>query len=442
MIITAKYPFYKTLLGLSIKTANKVRFRTLSMENCQDLYQPWVTFQGPYLEFALGIPAFISLQLLLLFHSIHHEFVHRENEVYQQVSIKSRILYIILQFLGLYWTTNDLFCLVIDPQTHLLRDNIGCDIMAYSPKIIPWPYYLVYLYQVLLRLDSSLKGSYLELSKKTLYFLNAITVIPVIIAPIIFFILNRSERTCIAPWKPNDFHYDNFSNCWLPLQQNSIALLVYTAVLVWIPIINIIIGIIFGVKLNKLLSSHKDNDHIKFQFKSLIVKNGILTLTGSVSTIVNYLLWSSFIRATFLYLDLFINCLVIGLMFKYNEKWYKKLCKCWIILCFANCDKSKRKLKDTQIMGYVNDEIDLSSILNMSSVDRNGEDIPEEVISSIGDMVSDVDGHAHHENVVSGSDDEDDIIPYASTAGATTTPEMKPVDDPTVTVVEMKIHNK
>ena len=43
-------------------------------------------------------------------------------------------------------------------------------------------------------------------------------------------------------------------------------------------------------------------------------------------------------------------------MFKYNEKWYKKCCKCLIVLCFINCDKSKRKMTNDQVMEYVNDE--------------------------------------------------------------------------------------
>ena len=276
------------------------------MDKCLDVYgDDYEPFTGPFLEFIIGIPIFIILQLSLLFHSIYHELSYRDNEVYQQVSRQSRILYISLQLIGLYWTIIDLFRLIIDPHTHISRGNTSCDILGYSPLIVPAPYYLVYLYQILLRLDLSFKGSYLELSKRNLYTLGALTLIPVICGTIFFFIINLSEKACIASWIPDDFKYDDFTYCDVPF--NPDALPFYMFVLIWIPIINIIIGIIFGIKLSKLLSNNKDNDHIKFQFKSLIVKICILTLTGSISTFMNYGLWSLTERASFLYLDLFFK---------------------------------------------------------------------------------------------------------------------------------------
>ena len=132
-------------------------------------------------------------------------------------------------------------------------------------------------------------------------------------------------------------------------------------------------------------------------------------------------------------------------MFKYNETWYKRLCKCWIILCFTNCDKNKKKLTDTEILGYINDEIDLSSIFNVSSTDKHSiqNDFPSPMISSIGDMVTDVHRNAHHTNVMSESIDNQDIIPYASTIGSPTmTPGMEPQNDKMITIVEMNINSK
>ena len=124
---------------------------------------------------------------------------------------------------------------------------------------------------------------------------------------------------------------------------------------------NITFGWIFIAKLIRLLSNHKDNEHIQFGMKSLIVKICILTLTGSVSTILCWSLWISDMLnfgAVFLYIDLFVNSMVIGLMFKTNEKHYKRLCKCWIILCFLNCDKSKEKLNEKQVDKYLNWDVD------------------------------------------------------------------------------------
>merc|ERR1719242_2679998 len=125
------------------------------------------TFTGPYLEFAIAIPLFLILQLVLLSHSIHQE---RSNPNQQRISFKLRILYIALQLVGIYWTILDAFRLLIDPVTTSPRSSdVICHIMAYSPKIIPAPYYLLYLLQILLRLESSFRGSFLQLSNCTIY---------------------------------------------------------------------------------------------------------------------------------------------------------------------------------------------------------------------------------------------------------------------------------
>ena len=329
------------------------------MDACSDDVN---AFTGPYLEFAIAIPLFLILQLTLLSHSIYHE---RCNQNQQRISLKLRILFIALQVVGIYWTILDACRLLIDPPTKIFQGSTVCLIMAYSPKIVPAPFYLLYLLQILCRLESSFTGSFLQLSKCTVYTLLSLILIPVIIGPIISFILNRHEHTCIALWNPNDnlFEY-SLSFCDIPLEAD--AVLMYAFVLIWIVVMNIIIGIIFSVKLNQLLSNHADNEQIQFRFKSLIIKNSILTLSGAVSTVVCYLLWLGFIRATFLYLDLFINCVVIALMFKYNEKWYKKLCRCCILMFFIKCDQSKTKVDEEIVMRYVNGEPQLRSVLSMS----------------------------------------------------------------------------
>lgn len=73
------------------------------------------------------------------------------------------------------------------------------------------------------------------------------------------------------------------------------------------------------------------------ELKWLMMKLSILTLIATTSTMTSYMLWMWAvlpIGVVLLYLDVFVNCLAIGLMFKYNEKWYKLLCKCCIAMSY------------------------------------------------------------------------------------------------------------
>ena len=334
------------------------------MENCLDVYgDDFYILKAPYLEFATGIMMAILFQSLLLIHSLYHEFKHRHNEEHQRICIQSRILYILLQLTGLYWTILDLFRFVILPQSTTCHA-----IEAYSSKILPAVYYLIYLYLILLRLNSSFKGSYLESSKWRLYLLYGLTIIPIITGLIIFLVLTRDKGPCVAPWEADNSPFVvDLQYCTLPLpfvdysaEMDLTSMLGLTGYLAWIPVINIIIGVIFGIKLNTLYSNHQDNEELKVELRSLIIKNYILSLVGSISTIVNYSLTTVINTNMFLYLDLFLNCLVIGLMFKYNKKWYQICCKCFIVLCLIICDKSKNKVGDADNFGIMNDAIQLN----------------------------------------------------------------------------------
>merc|ERR1712032_96591 len=73
-----------------------------------------------------------------------------------------------------------------------------------------------------------------------------------------------------------------------------------------------------------------------FKFKTLIIKNQILTTFGVISTTV---CWTIFTvtgtrRPQILYWDMFCNCLVIFLMFKSSEGMYKRLCGLCVMACF------------------------------------------------------------------------------------------------------------
>ena len=368
----------------------------------EELHQKEI-YTDLWLEFIIFTPIIIILQLSLLTHTIRHEIKSRNNKVYQQLSIKSRFLYISLQIIGLWWVTSDSFRFVIDPPTHILRDNIGCKIVSYGPKMMPSIYYLCYLWQILLRLKLSFKDSYLALSKHSIRILYLLIFIPIISSVILFFIYNRHESTCLAKWDPMDFPSKHLDYCDYRMRPG-FGQLIYSYVIgVWIPLINIVLGIIFSVKLNTLLSNQREDEQSKLEFKGIIVKMVILTLIGSISTAISYMLWFQgflYVGSVFLWTDLFVNCVVIGLMFKYNEKYYKRCCRCFILLCFMRCDRGVDKVKEEDLMGYLEkdeDVIDLSEVLATpkSTITKSSIDEPGMELGAVCDMIHDVDNNQH-----------------------------------------------
>ena len=229
-------------------------------------------FDGIWTEFCILLPIIIIMQFAILSHTIYHEITRRHQKQFKKVPIKSRLSFYVLQILGLWWTICDFLRLTIDPGTYILHNhttyqyNAVCSIVAYTPKIMPCLYYLVYLYQILMRLRTSFIDSYLEISKHVYGILLGSILIPMIIGPITFFIFNSTETTCIAKWNPKDFPQLGLTYCEYQIRPYTVGAWVYTLSASWIPIVNIIFGIIFSVKLNKILSKNNSNENMKFKF--------------------------------------------------------------------------------------------------------------------------------------------------------------------------------
>lgn len=64
------------------------------------------------------------------------------------------------------------------------------------------------------------------------------------------------------------------------------------------------------------LGERAGSDADRFRFEALIIKNDLLTFVGILSTTVFYTFWAitGFQKSEFLYLDVFLNCLVIGML--------------------------------------------------------------------------------------------------------------------------------
>ena len=72
---------------------------------------------------------------------------------------------------------------------------------------------------------------------------------------------------------------------------------------------------------------------------------------------------------------------MIGLMFTYNDKYYKRCCKCFIILCLGTIDKSKDKMDRDEVYHYAdyrNDDIDLSKLSRMATMETGNKSPPSQ----------------------------------------------------------------
>ena len=73
------------------------------------------------------------------------------------------------------------------------------------------------------------------------------------------------------------------------------------------------------------------------------MKQNILTVIGCISTTLGYVMFSTLFIAVLLHLDVFINSLVIGLMFRWNAGVYACLCRPCIMLCPYSAERKTEK---------------------------------------------------------------------------------------------------
>lgn len=195
--------------------------------------------------------------------------------------------------------------------------------------------------QILLRLHSSFKGSFLELSRPTLYTLGALISL-IWISCIAALIVDDYDHDCIHQWNAPDLDY-TLTYCVVPSSELIVfRFWVFQSAVLVINGLNITFGIMFTLRLRRFVqmgdqSPDARKQRARFKIEALIVKNDILCVIGCISTSTGYLLWTFTFNMMFLYCDLFVNTLCIGLMFSVNEVHYKRLCRPCILLWFWRC---------------------------------------------------------------------------------------------------------
>ena len=323
---------------------------------------PW---ESSYWKYVISVPIMIILQSILLINSCLH--------CKELLSIPKRISISVfsVQIIGLLWFISDIFkniSFVQFPQ--LIIDNKAlCYITGYVDKIFPFLFTAALLYQLLIRLQITFKNSSFALKNGQFYCLFSFFIFPFSIFLTLWIIY--LDKPCYEKWRPSDYN-DTFFICNAKFEHNKVA--TYTAYIgiCWVLISNICFGLLFSWKLNGLIKKISDENKKNNSIQKLMVKNTILTVSISISTFINYLIYFIDDKLDFfLYLDVFLNSLFISLMFKYNDNiYYKFICK----LCN---DYYQHRHKDLELVSYLSDERSKNDTITSTSENVNRSPSPE-----------------------------------------------------------------
>lgn len=304
----------------------------------------YVYSQGLHYLYVSIVGLITTLQLLLFSHTLYHERVLRNDRKYTK-NYMMRGLFITMQLVGLLWIFSDILKNIIDPHTLILRDSVFCKIFAYFAYYIPAFYYCIVCSIILNRLEMSFKGSYLAVSKSTLYILRTLVLL-IPIACWTSLIIDDTNLNCVHSWKAPDLDR-TLTFCVVPSALLiAFRFYIFPGVVLLINGLNATFGILFTVKLRKFVNMNRQNTDVlnpskqrkQFQFEALIIKNDLLVITGCISTTIGFLMWNITKNMLWMYGDMITNSCIIAMMFGCNQWYYKKLCSLCILMCFKQCN--------------------------------------------------------------------------------------------------------
>eukprot|EP01084_Bolivina_argentea_P251950 422775_1 len=237
-----------------------------------------------YMELVVSLPVFIILHVLLFGNTMFYEWKsYKKNRGIKRKKLGTRISFIFLQLNAIYFMITELLRTVIDPLNKFAqRNGTICFYLALNTKIFLIMYYGIYMIQILLRLEMAFHGSYLALNKVTLFILTNLICIPTISTMVIY--LSYAEPPCILNWEPFDVADTLFGVCYYQSRDGFLNVVALMGIFI-VVIVNIIHGIIFAIKLKKLL-----NHDTSFDLKTLTIKHTTLTIIATISTMLCWIL--------------------------------------------------------------------------------------------------------------------------------------------------------
>ena len=172
--------------------------------------------------------------------------------------------------------------------------------------------------------------------------------------------IDDPKMTCIRQWDAPDYN-GVMTYCNVPWESLMVGRLhIFDGLLFMVNFLNITFAFIFTKNLRtfvrKSQSATTNNTSENIKLEQLIVKNNVLVIIGCGSTSIGYGMYGYIWECgTLVVIDIFVNCLIIGLFFAWNHVYYQRLCGPCDRLCRHQC-------------GYRSDSVaKLDLIVNSSS---------------------------------------------------------------------------
>ena len=258
------------------------------------------------------------------------------------------VIFTVMQLIAIIWNINEFMkqCITSRYYKWWFDNPFYCYFASMSSRVLVPTFYILLETLLLFKLRISFQTSFHPLPKKCFYILAIILYSALIILVVALFTFGRSVCEATVYYADiNEYVY----KCIHII--DGIALYASYYGLGVIFFFNAILGYIFVSKLNATSKEmrRRDSDAL-LPLYDVMIKNTILALTLCLSTLISWILWfmTDYFDGFgnfFIFVDVFFNCLMIELMYFYNEKWYKLLCgRVGCIGCFRKCyvDKHMR----------------------------------------------------------------------------------------------------
>ena len=281
------------------------------------------SWEFPYYLYIACVVIIQSAFLLLFVHTMARVDFKNDKEWWQKKG-----LYLAMQVVALLWIMNYTVRNILDPHLNIIRGNIWCQILPHFSIFLPAMFYCLYLHQILNRLVLSFHDSMFELSSRTIAILRALILfIPITSTAML---LEENDVVCVGSWSAPDLH-QSLSVCSIASDNFVITqyYIVHGFVLLIIAL-NIILGVMFTAKLTKLVAMtkqiHSADSAKHLKFEALIKKNNLLTVIGWIYTTIGFAVYRVLHVGLPVVVDCLVNVILVGLMLKRNEWYYKRLC--------------------------------------------------------------------------------------------------------------------
>ena len=311
----------------------------------------------------------IALQTLLFLQTIHHRFCtcadKHEPKPDESPSSPSPISprqqhderithFMIFQAVGLFWTLCEFIRMVIDPVTFIISPNILCTVFVYISEMMPLIYFAIFQWQIMIRLEASLVGTFLAIPKCQMYIYVA-TLSILLVVPIEFIFDHRGGGVCHQMYSGDTLQFCAFG-------RETYVMIICG----FIAVFNMGFALFLCSKLRTILIANPESQHLTFGFKAIVVNRCLLSIIGSTLVTAAWILWLFTEIVMLIHLEVVIGSAVIGGMVSWNNKCYRKRCKYCIMGILLRCDRSESRVEAHDLNDYCDGKIE--DILTLNEV--------------------------------------------------------------------------